>query len=114
MPTTNRATALRRLAVFVLAATVATPAFADPIDVVDNTVVVRIPHLAAPTNAAESARVRARIADAAEAACGSDSRSLRDYRYSVRQSQCFRDSYGSAMAQLRARWGENGTAAGML
>ena len=49
--------------------------------------------------------MRFKIANAAEAACGSDQRSLPEYRYAVRQSQCFRDSYATAMEQLSSRWG---------
>lgn len=84
------------------AAALATPALADPIDVMTS---VRVGDIAQPTTPAEQKVVQFRIANAAEAACGSDMRSLPEYRYAVRQSQCFRDSYATAMAQLSSRWG---------
>jgi UrcA family protein len=84
------------------ATAVATPAFADPIDVITS---VRVGNIVQPTTPEEHAVVRFKIAKAAEAACGSDDRSLPEYRYAVRQSQCFHDSYATAMEQLSSRWG---------
>jgi UrcA family protein len=84
------------------AAALTTPAFADPIDVMTS---VRVGNIVEPTTPQEQAVVRFKIANAAEAACGSDQRSLQEYRYAVRQSQCFRDSYATAMEQLSSRWG---------
>ncbi|WP_242148096.1 UrcA family protein [Sphingomonas sp. BAUL-RG-20F-R05-02] len=84
------------------AAALTTPAFADPIDVLTT---VRVGNLAQPTTPQEQAVVRFKIANAAEAACGSDQRSLSEYRQAVRRSQCFRDSYATAMEQLSSRWG---------
>lgn len=95
-------------------AAMAVPAMADPIDVVDNarnaTVkVVRVADIAQPDSRQGRARVSNRIANAAEFVCGSDSRSLPDYRYAVRNSQCFHASYAAAMQQLDARVADNGT-----
>lgn len=84
------------------AAAVATPVLADPIDVITS---IRVANLTPPATPAEHAALRQRIARAAEGACGSDERSLPEYRYAVRQSQCFHDSYASAMEQLNTRWG---------
>lgn len=84
------------------AAAIATPAFADPIDVMT---AVRVGKITQPITPKEHKAVQVRIANAAEAACGSDERSLPEYRYAVRQSQCFHDSYATAMEQLSSRWG---------
>lgn len=81
---------------------VATPALADPIDVMTS---IRVANLAPPATPAQHAALRQRIAKAAEVACGSDERSLAEYRYAVRQSQCFHDSYSTAMEELNTRWG---------
>jgi UrcA family protein len=107
-----KAAAFRRAAFAVCAAlgvAAASPALADPIDVITS---VRVTDLTPPTSPAEQASLRNRIASAAEAACGSDSRSLAEYRYAVRRSQCFHDGYVSAMEQLNRRWGLSGGGAG--
>lgn len=112
MSDTLKAAAFRRatlLACATLGVAAATPALADPIDVITS---VRVANLTQPSSPAEQASLRNRIASAAEAACGSDTRSLPEYRYAVRQSQCFRDGYASAMAQLNQRWGISGGGAG--
>ena len=117
MPDTLKGAARGRLAILgfvtlgVAAATV--PAMADPIYVVDNarnaTVkVVRVADISQPDSRQGRARLSNRIANAAEFVCGSDSRSLPDYRYAVRNSQCFHDSFAAAMQQLDARVADNG------
>jgi len=86
----------------ILGMVAATPALADPIDVMTS---VHVGNITQPTTPEEHSLIQFRIANAAEAACGSDMRSLPEYRYAVRQSQCFRDSYATAMEQLSSRWG---------
>ncbi|MDF0486947.1 UrcA family protein [Sphingomonas sp. H39-1-10] len=106
MSGTFRTAAIGRGAVFACAlfgaAAVATPALADPIDVITS---IRVANLTPPATPAEHAALRQRIARAAESACGSDERSLAEYRYAVRQSPCFRESYSTAMEELNTRWG---------
>ncbi|MDO7844695.1 UrcA family protein [Sphingomonas immobilis] len=101
-----KAAAIGRTALFACAAfgafAVAAPAFADPIDVIT---AVRVPNVQQPVTDNQRAVLKSRIAMAAEEACGSNDRSLRDFRIAVRKSDCFRESYSQAMNKLEARWG---------
>ena len=110
MSTQTKGTRFGRAALFVCAALgAAAPAFADPIDVIT---AIRVPNVQQPVTANQRAVLKSRIAMAAEEACGSSDRSLRDFRIAVRKSQCFHDSYAQAMSTLEARWGAS-TGGGM-
>lgn len=113
MTNPKKAAAMRRAALFACAAcgvaTLASPVLGHTID---DTSTVRIANIAQPSTPAQHMSVRNRVAAAAEEACGSDSRSLPDYRYAVLHSDCFAQNFETAMQELQYRWDASNKAGG--
>jgi UrcA family protein len=92
---------LKHLKTYILALALAIPAVGYAADPADNatSVTVRYNDLDLDKSA-DAAILLQRIDDAAMAACGASSASLRDYRESVRHSACHEASMSRALAAL--------------